>query len=401
MLHDISPSYDYINDDYVQYADYLKLYCTSQRHPFFISDWNSDKTVLHLNSLTKYAYNNALSHIDTYYSAGDNFCQEKIVDILFEKYNIHIQKNQITIGNNATSLICFCVTNLISQGISNFLAVTPVYFSAIDAIQVGHGRIAFIQPSLPNLSIDLDAFEHKIKHLNIQAVIITDPYFGFGKKIRKDIFNQLVAICSNYDCTIICDFARYGLDWTADEEHLIFNEELLLLQHARKYAAIYSPCKSLYANGIKTAIMITSQNIGNVTDNFTDSMLGSISAAQISFLDLLLDNQNQEQIVSCIKENVTKAQANYDKINSYILGTKIISYQPDMGNYMVLGIPKKENDYKMFQNILSHCNINTLPLSLYHFYDNSMYFFRVNLSLESVKLINSVMALEKFIIDVQ
>lgn len=401
MFHYSSPSYDHINDDFVQYADYLKLYCSSEKLPFFISDWNSDKAVLRLNSLARISYDYSLPHIDTYYSAGDNFCQEKIIHILNKNYNISMQKNQITIGNNATSLISFCVINLISKGISNFLAITPVYFSAIDAIQIGHGKIAFIQPILPNLTIDINAFEDKIKYLNIQAVIITDPYFGFGKEINQNIFEQLVMICSNYGCTIICDFARYGLNWTNDKESLIFNEKIHLLQYSDNYVAIYSPCKKMFANGIKTAIMITSENIGKLWENYTDSMLGSISSAQLAFLDSLLDNHNQKEIVSHLKKNIVYFQANYDKISSCIIDSNIISFQPNMGNYMVLGLPKIKSDYITFQNILFHCNINTLPLSLYHFFDESRYFFRVNLSLESIKLLNAVSSLETFIKSVQ
>ena len=128
--------------------------------------------------------------------------------------------------------------------------------------------------------------------------------------------------------------------------------------------------------------------------DYSDSVLGSVSAAQLAFLSSILDSQNQSEITSGIKKNLTHIHSNYEKIKSSILGTRIISYQPDMGNYMILGIPKMADDYETFQHVLNHCNVSTLPLSLYHFFNSSRYFFRVNLSLEPIRLLGSVLAID-------
>lgn len=347
--------------------------------------------------LAQLAFESSIDNIDNYYSCGDNYCQDIIVDVLSKKYNQYFHRQQITIGNNATSLISFFVQNLLAMGISNYLAIAPIYFSAVDAIHLGHGSITIMQPELPNLSIDLFQLEETIRKNNIQAVIVTDPFFAFGKDVDMNQFEQIVQICRNCCCTIICDFARYGLEWESENEHSLFNEKIRIFDDTDRFALIYSPCKQLFANGIKTAIMVTSRNFTRTISDYSDSVLGSISAAQLAFLNFILAPQNQSDISSSIKRNLTHIKANYNKIQSFILGSNIISYPPDMGNYMVLGIPKTENDYEMFQNILKHCNISTLPLSLYHFYNGERYFFRTNLSLAPTHLLNSVLAIEEFI----
>lgn len=348
-------------------------------------------------ALAQLAFESSIDNIDNYYSCGDNYCQDIIVDVLGEKYKQHFYRQQITIGNNATSLISFFVQNLLAMGISNYLAIAPIYFSAVDAIHLGHGSITIMQPDLPNLSIDLFQLEEAIRKNSIQAVIVTDPFFAFGKDIGMSQFEQIVQICRNYCCTIICDFARYGLEWRSENKDFIFNEKIKIFDDTDRFALIYSPCKQLFANGIKTAIMITSKNFTRTISDYSDSVLGSISAAQLAFLNFILATQNQSDISSSIKKNLTHIKANYNKIQSCIVGSHIISCPPDMGNYMVLGIPKNKNDYEMFQNLLKRCNISTLPLSLYHFYNRERYFFRTNLSLAPTRLLNSVLAIEEFI----
>lgn len=396
MIHYISPKYDVQDYDFSLYTSYLSKYCRcTGKTPFFISDWNSDKSVLTPTVLARIAFDSSIDNIDNYYSSGDNYCQDLLVDMLRKDFNLNYQRNQITIGNNATSIISFCIQNLLSMGISNYLAIAPVYFSAVDAIQLGHGSISIIQPKLPDLSLDLNKFEETIRKLSIQAVIITDPYFGFGKEICMNQFEQILQICNDCYCTVICDFARYGLHWSNEKNHLIFNEKINLFQNFDRYALIYSPCKQLFANGIKSAIMLTSDNVTESITDYSDSVLGSVSTAQLAFLSSILDSQNQSEITSIIKRNIAHIQANCDKIRSCILGSGVVSFLPDMGNYMVLGLPKTVGDYETFQYILNCCNISTLPLSLYNFFDRTHYFFRVNLSLDPVHLLSSILALEE------
>ena len=50
-----------------------------------------------------------------------------------------------TAYNNATSLISFCIQNLLSIGILNYLAIAPIYFSAVDKIGGRHSLFALGQ----------------------------------------------------------------------------------------------------------------------------------------------------------------------------------------------------------------------------------------------------------------
>ena len=187
-------------------------------------------------ALAQLAFESSIDNIDNYYSCGDNYCQDIIVDVLSKKYNQYFHRQQITIGNNATSLISFFIQNLLAMGISNYLAIAPIYFSAVDAIHLGHGSITIMQPELPNLSIDLFQLEETIRKNNIQAVIVTDPFFAFGKDVGMNQFEQIVQICRNCCCTIICDFARYGLEWKSENKHSLFNDKIRIFDDTDRFA---------------------------------------------------------------------------------------------------------------------------------------------------------------------
>lgn len=348
-------------------------------------------------ALAHLAFESSINDIDNYYSCSNNYCQDVILNVLRKQYNQTFYRQQITIGNNATSLISFFVQTLLGMGITNYLAIAPVYFSAVDAIHLGHGSITIVQPQLPNLSIDLAQFEDLIRKNKIQAVIITDPYFGFGKDVEIKQFKHIIQICRKYCCTIICDFARYGLEWKNEDKQLPFNDKLRLFHDMDRFALIFSPCKQLFANGIKTAIMITSRNFSGTIAEYSDSVLGSISSVQLAFLNFILAPQTQSELETNIKRNLLHIQANYSKIQSCILGSQVVSFLPDMGNYMVIGMPKSGNDFEIFQGVLKNCNTSTLPLSLYHFFSKELYLFRTNLSLKPTNLLNSILAIEDFI----
>lgn len=390
IVHYFSPTYNEEEFDFSHYESYLKNNYLGKDIPFFISDWNSGQSVNHLKVIANHALESSITHIDHYFSCHENECREKIAGHLHKEHKIKININQITIGNNATSLINFCIQNLIFRGVQRYLAIAPIYFSAIDAISLGNGEVTIFQPSFPNLTFNIDELDKIIQKNNIQAIIITDPYFGFGKKIEICDFNQIITICRKNRCIMICDFARYGLDLNCETEPLLFNEKLDFFEETDRFAVIYSPCKKYFANGIKTAIMITSYDMCATVSDYADSVLGSISSSQIAFLNSILDESNFETLQANLQTNKRQIVANYERVVSYNLDSNIFTSKPDMGNYMVLGLEKKENDFNMFKLIARKHNIISLPLSLYHFFAQSKYLFRVNLLSNTAKLLDAV-----------
>ena len=383
------------NIDYNTYLDVVNNQLLLGNRPFFISDWNSGPDVVHLNKLLDTAFSIASDHIDDYYSNENSFDTFLISNKIHKEYNIHLNNKQITIANNATSLICLYVQSLISAGIKNFLALSPVYFSFTDAIEMLGGTLTIIQPTFPDLIIDFEDLKSTIINCHINAIIITQPFFGFGKKITEKQLKQLFSIAKETDCIVILDMARAGLDWRKEKEGVEFGAELQLLTENDKFALIYSPCKQIFANGIKTAIMITSNEMTNRISNMADSFIGSISSAQIYFLKLLLDDKNSSYIENCITKNKASIYGTFEQIKTALLGSNIKYWTPDMGNYMVIGLEKRQTDFNTFCMLLNENGLYTLPQSLYYFFDDKYYLFRVNLLLDKCNLINSTIALSK------
>lgn len=357
------------------------------KSPIFLSDWNSGSEVSHLHVIADKAYEASYYHIDDYYSCDSNFCQKVLSEYISSQWSIYLPQDQIIVGNNATSLMSYYTQCLMSLGIYNFLAISPLYFTLDDVIKMNGGNITIYQPAMPHFDIDIIQLRRLIAKDQIQAIIVTQPLFGFGHRITDDEMKNIISLANEYQCTIICDFAREGLVWNNDNEMIVFGDQLSLFKGCNKYALIYSPCKKLFANGIKTAIMIISPEMKQRIVNNADSVLGTVSAAQLFFLNYILDSDNNETIANHIRENKKLIYSNYSRIRSLILDRATIEcIRPDEGHYMVCGLPKQSGDTEMFLELLHQCEIATLPLSLYRFYNPSTYLFRVNLLLNTFDL---------------
>ena len=392
MIHIHNSSSSYIaNNDYFFYASKVNEQRFNGKRPILLSDWDSGPEVFHLYGIADKAYKAAYCHIDDYYSCDSNFCQVAIREYISRQWSINIPQDQLIIGNNATSLMSFYTQCLLILGIHNFLAVSPLYFTLDDVIKMNGGNITIYQPTMPHFDIDIVQLQRLIIEDHIQAIIITQPLFGFGHRITDSELKKIITVANEYQCTIICDFVREGLIWENDDETTIFGDQLSLLNTCNKYALIYSPCKKLFANGIKTGIMIISPEIKQHILYNADSVIGSISAAQLFFLNYVLDSNNDKIIANQIQKNKKLIRLNYSRIRSLVLDEANIDFiKPDEGNYMVCGLPKKHSDdTMMFLELLHKCEIATLPLSLYNYYCSSKYLFRVNLLLNSCNLMRA------------
>ena len=395
FIHYSTPDADCVSTDYTLYEKYIQ---NKYRNfsPFFISDWNSSALADSPKGIISEAMNQAILDADTYYQCNNNSCQDRIAKILDKKYGIYLSPSQIIIGNNATSLICFSIQALLAMGKKNYLAIAPVYFSAVDAITLGKGNLFIYQPCYPNLDIMGDEIEKIVNRENTEVLIITDPYFGFGKRLDQDQFLNLINCCRKHGLILLCDFARYGIDWYTDEEDILFCNKIKYFSKYDSFFAIFSPCKKLFANGIKAAVLLTSKNLSQYSD-YADSFLGSISSPQFRFLDALLCIDNSLVLQNTIQKNRQRIKNNYELISSLCLGSTLELSNPDIGNYMVIGAKSSKNSYEMFKNVLDNCNLLTLPLELYHFFVRNRFLFRVNLLLSTAELLNSIEVFQKFI----
>lgn len=390
VIHFKSPQ----DKDIVNFDKITKLISRSETNKFFISNWDSDKCTNYLYSVYENAFSESLSDIDHYNSSEDNQCQSIISQYINQQYNMNLSKSQIIIGNSATSLICFYILLLTSLGTKRFLGFSPIYYSFLDAIKIGNADIIIYQSSSLDNYWNYDEVEQLIKTNKIDAIIITDPIFCFGISIGHSRIKDLIDLALKYNCYVIADFTREGNNWNTNNDEKIINNTIKLFDGLKKFAVFYSPCKKVFANGIKTGLLLVSDENIDYIYSLQDTFIGSISTIQIKFLSLLFKNECQEYISNQIFQNKKLIISNYDKISSLLLDANINLIKPKYGNFTVAQIKKRGlSDQDCFKMLLNKFDLITLPLSLYHYYDDENYLFRINLTLEKESLLNAVIRL--------
>ena len=374
-------------NDLLEFEQITKI-LLNDNHNHFISDWDSDGSLVYLKELYNKAYNLSIEHIDKYNSSEMNECQDVICNYINRIYGISLSHNQVIIGNSASSMISFYLTFLLSKNIKNFLCFTPLYYSFIDTLEIQNTNIILYQMNLSYPFFDIKEVENIIQNYNIQCVILTNPIFCFGIDLDMQIINTLSKLLNKYNCVLVMDCTREGLHWNVENEKTIIGHSITICNEVKNYVLIYSPCKNVFANGIKTGMMILpykeAMNIFPIQDTF----IGSISSIQIKFLLELFLEINAEYISTRITENKKYIISNFQKLSSMLLNTPIKLIAPNSGVYSVAKIMKGQmNDKDLFYKILKNNNTITLPMSLYNYFDTDYYLFRINLSLNAKKLI--------------
>ena len=381
--------------DNLDFDTITELLFNKSNNRLFLSDWNSNNGIDYLNDIYFKAFEKSISQIDFYFSSENNECQEIICNYINSYYNIDLSKKQIIVGNNATSLICFYIIQLSSLGVKNYLGLTPIYYSFVDAIKTSNSNIVFYQLNPLSKDSIVNDVEKAIKEYNIQAIIITDPIFCFGITIDQTLLDDLIALANRYGCYIIADLTREGLIWSNSEE-LIINDSITTYCKADKFAAIYSPCKKMFANGVKTAILLVSDENIDRLFSYQDSFIGSISSMQIKFLCLLFSKEYNKYVSSKIVSNKKLIKSNFDKIYAILLGSNLSLIKPDCGNYTVAKFEKKKyTEHEIFDLLYKNLNIVSLPMTLYNYFDDKSYLFRINLSIKSNFLIDAILKLRE------
>ena len=382
--------------DIVDFDEITRMISKSDRNSYFLSDWDSGSSINYLNLMYKKAFKESRYNIDHYNSSEKNECQSTIVNYINKLYNMSLSENQVIIGNSATSLISFYILQLTSLGIKNYLGLSPIYYTFLDAIKIVDANITIYQPTLIGDFIDNDEVENVIKEKKIEAIIITDPIFCFGISIKKSVIENLIRLAKKYNCYIISDFTREGIRWCNDFEDEIIGDSIKMFDGLNKFAILYSPCKKVFANGIKTGILIISNENIDYVYSLQDSFIGSISSMQIKFLSLLFKEDNYGYIYNQIAKNKELIMSNYQKIMSLFSDSGFELARPQLGNFTVAKVNKLGNsDKEFFYFLVNKFNVITLPLSLYHYYDKNNYLFRINLTLKKDDLINAIIRLLK------
>ena len=374
---------------YEMLEDIWKRSNLGKNNTYFLSGWDSNISTRAIDCLKNSAWISAQPYLNKYINVEDVSLGMPVATYVFQKLGIQIAPSQILLGNGATSLLAMALIVLgIKEGI--FLVLAPTYFSVIDSINLLKDRCTIVAPEAGSFRLNVDLISRIITEQKVIAVVITDPFFSFGLPIHHEDFRALCNIVNESKIPLVCDFAREGPQWEVDEEPII-GRNLTLLENARRYIAVYSPCKKISVNGLKLGVLIASEEIAKKLRYYSDSLLGSLSSPQLQFLKLQLCLDNKASVYSQYRFNVKHAKANYELLKTLTAGTNAHVHQPKEGYYAVLEIPRKyfggTNDLQIYKQILYCAHAITLPMSLYKYYDANSYCFRINLLLQKQQLL--------------
>ena len=367
----------------------LQKYREEKGHdPIFISSWDADEKVRLPYFILEKTLPYLSPDINKYYLIGEDQGQTSVAHYLNNRIGIELSPSQIIIGGSATSLICFTLLVLTNRR-KHILVLEPSYYSVHDTLDLLHCQYHSVCVSIPGFTYDYKEIEAIIQHEKINVIVVTDPIFGSGIPLSQECYHRLTDLANQYHCTLVVDLARMGLSWDAKDEPIL-GEQFAWIQRAKEYVAVYSPCKKVFANGMKTGILLSSEGLVNKMQCYGDSVLGSISASQSLFLSTLLLDDSRDYISRQICENISLAKSRFEIINTLFHQQKCTIYKPQMGHYALVTLPiAGSTEWQTFLKLLHQADVYTLPMGLYGYNSNLLYSFRVNLFTDIKKLIEA------------
>lgn len=218
--------------------------------PFFISGWDVDSSVLLPHLIVKQTMPLIEQNINKYYLVDDDIGQKTVSEYFWNQLEIYVPPKQIMIGSSATSLLCLALLSLVSDTENQALVLEPSYYSVHDTFNLIRCNFQTICAFIPQFTYDYDRIEHIVQDEKIGVIVVTDPFFGSGIPLSSEGYKRLIAIANRYHCTLVIDMARMGLLWNAKDEPIL-GERFSLIRRAEQYVVVYSPCKKVFANGIR------------------------------------------------------------------------------------------------------------------------------------------------------
>lgn len=359
---------------------------------FFISDWNSS-SILRPDEIIQKVMALSVQHSDEYFFPSDNIGQDVIASLHRTQFGINLAEGNIVVAASATELLFVAILEQILNGVKGFLVFSPVYYSIIEAIEAFNISPVLFNLHFPYFMIDWHVVEEVIMSNNIACIVVTDPIWGSGVSISDHDMTNLIQIARRHSCHIIIDHARGGMKWEC-QNHSVGCK---ISQHIPIYdniSIIDSPCKRLFLNGVKFAIMYTSSNLKKKYDHLIDILSGSISAPQALLMREIFQPAIQQDIIHKISANIQKAKNCYQLLHTFLLGKNAYINRPDDGYYAMLAFPRNmfsyDDDHNIFLELLHKHHIYTIPMSLSGCDDHLFYLVRVNLLLPPMEILQAL-----------
>ena len=360
--------------------DHKKKFPDREIH--FISDWDA------IDHHAQYPYElirNSLvaSNTDVLsYSFSDEQVETKEFLLSNLELRPYVSAENLAITISATASIFLSLASLVKRGVKKFLVFTPVYYSVIDTLKdFGAQSLLFNLLDKDDFHFDISHIKRIISDNKIEAIILTDPIYSAGIEIPLHIFDELIQLCNQLNCWIICDSTLSGLGWGKND---FFNlSKIISIAKAENFIFIESISKRLLINGIKNSLILASENIAFEIEDYASQVYGGFCIPQIQLLRALYDQTNRPDIVSIFEHNRQTIKDNYTLVETFLSNTAYTLYPMNSGYFTM--IAHKEYKLKdidsngLILNFLSKHDTFALPSSHFSFSEENLFGFRINL----------------------
>lgn len=360
--------------------------------PMFISDWNpANENIINIKFHNKID-NKLINNYNYLYSIDDinyknvfkNFCNKR--HMLCEHVNY-------SLFSNSTIALYLTFKSLKLRSFKNILVFTPCYFTSESALLSLGFHIYFSQ--LLSNSVDDNSIMTFIKDNKIDSILITDPIYGIGLSLSKQTYISIINIVKKCNLTLIIDYSYGNMVW--NETDHIFNHDLIctLDKSGIEYYLIDSLPKKLFLNGVKFSILFSSCDNIKYIEYLSLFIEGSITANQFKNYYQCYNEKNDKLINRTINTYIQKSRNTYNLIKSFLLNSQTIKMlEANSSIFALIGLRRKnsfvEDDLSLAKLLIKKFGVFVTPHSRYRLYDDSWFYFRVNLLLDKNLIIESL-----------
>lgn len=363
----------------------------------FISSWDKSDNILNMDANILEKSISDLKHINTYIMSKDMLkTKEQIADILCKKIP-QIGIDNVTIVSNGTCASFISILQLIKNKVKSCLIVGPIYFTYFNLLKTFDFDIFNLSFDLfAPISIDFLKIEDELMLYNIDCVILIQPFFGSGINLSNSNLKELLELTERLKVYTIIDYVYGNMNWNSDD---YFIEDFLIEKVINsQYCILYeSISKRIFLNGLKSAIIYGNPSIIKQINCDSEVFLGGISYVQESLLNHIYNKDTVEVLNQTISNILLYAQNNYLLLKTLLLQSDFILSSTESGYFSLIGIP-----FKYFRSLISvnitkeihdKYKILVIPHTRYYYETEDYFCFRVNLAMETSKLIPAISSL--------
>lgn len=372
--------------------DILEL--ASNENAYFISSWDKNDRILNIDANLIEQSIHQQEHKNTYIMSKDMKILKKQISSYLNEQGIETPKECITIVSNGTSAAFISLLQTFKRGATNFLFIGPIYFTYIHLLNIFGKKIYHYDINLfEKITFDFTKLEREIQENDIHSLILIQPFFGSGIALNDSILEKFITLCEKQHIYLLIDYVYGNMEW--DSFSHIHNTKLIQMTIKSDFCILYeSISKRIFLNGMKNAIIFSSNKFISDINIDSEICLGSISYIQESLLHTIYSPNNITNVNQFIIDALECALNNYNLLCTLTLGTDFKLCKSTSGYFTLLGIPKihfkSSNDQDIINELYNRTGIVTIPHSRYYYNSSKYYCFRINLATETPELLNAI-----------